>query len=213
MAPLPGRGLGAEVNGVRAAELQAGEFFREFFVPVTFYGWQQIPLAVPETVNLFKHKGGIFQLPAGNNAKMAMRDFAWSRTLGINFFITGVLECKISIGSITGRAEHPATLTGATFTAGDVSLRIPAGLRGGGGQSDYLECHNIADPSSCRTFNADGHSLDLLAVGAGNSFATNSSAYELSLKYPPGPSSDSQPRLEVTVMEQSENTLGPFPAR
>lgn len=191
-------------------ELQAGEFFREFFVPITFYGWQQVPLAVPETVNLFHHKGGIFQLPAGNNAKMAMRDFAWSRTLGINFFITGVLKCNISIGTIAGRAEHPATLTRATFTAGDVSLSIPS-LRGGGGKSDYLECQNIADPSTCRVFDADGHSLNHSAVDVGTESVTESSDHELSLKYPPG--TNSRPRLEVTVMEHSQNTLGPFPAK
>jgi hypothetical protein len=34
-------------------------------VPVVFTGWQEIPLGVPETAKLFKHKGGNFQLPTG----------------------------------------------------------------------------------------------------------------------------------------------------
>lgn len=192
-------------------ELQAGDFFREFFVPIVFHGWQEIPLAVPETVNLFTHKGGAFQLPEGNNAKMAMRDFDWSRTLGINFFITGVTEAKVSVATIAGRAESPATLSGATLVAGDISLSLPAGMRGGGGHGDYLECEHIALPSTCRSFDADGHILGLGAPGK-IEVANASAANELRVQFAPRPHSELQPRLEVVVMERSENTLGPFPA-
>ena len=140
---------------------------------------------------------------------MAMRDFAWSRTLGINLFLTGVTEADISIAAIAARAESPATLSGATLTAPDVLLEIPAGLRGGGGHSDYLECEDTANHSTSRSFDADGHSLNILISSEP---ATRPSPNELSVEFTSKARSNSQPRLEVTVMERSENTLGPFPA-
>jgi hypothetical protein len=144
----------------------------------------------------------------GNNAKMAMRAFGWARTLGINFFITGVTQANISIGVIAGRAESPATLKGATLTAGDVSLVVPAGLRGGGGHSDYIECESIANASSCRSFDADGHPLDgsVAVVDSGAVFAEATSDV-LSVQFNAG---GIRPRLEVTVMERSDGVLGPF---
>lgn len=187
-------------------ELQSGDFYREFFVPVDFTGWREIPLGVPETANLFKHKGGDFQLPAGNDAKMAMRDFKWASTLGVNFFITGVTQANISIGVLAGRAESRATLAGATLTAGDISLAVPPGLRGGGGQSDYIECKNIADPSTCRSFDANGHGLGVPAAVSG---ANAESDDALSVQFTAG---SVRPRLEVTVMERSDDVLGPFAA-
>jgi hypothetical protein len=190
-------------------ELQSGDFYREFFVAVSFKGWQEIPLGVPETANLFKHKGGNFQLPTGNNAKMAMRDFGWSSTLGINFFITGVTKANISIGNIEGRAESPATLTArATLVARGLSLAIPTGLRGGGGHSDYIECEDIANATSCLSFDADGHALDIAAADSKGAAITVAEPDGLSVEFKAA--STLRPRLEVTVMERNDEKLGPF---
>ena len=186
-----------------------GGFYREYFVNLTFTGWKEIPLAVPETARLFKHTGGDFQLPSGNNNKMAMRNFQWRRSLGINFFITGVTQANISIGAITGRAESPATLASAILQTGAVKLRIPA-LRGGGGHCDYVECEDVANATTCTTFDADGHILSSVGADAMGEYVAAWETDAMSVEFAsPSP----QPRLEVTVMERNDDKLGPFPLK
>ena len=213
VATVHGDGSGALLN----LELQAGEFYREYFVPITFVGPKEISLAVPETRKLFEHIGGNWQLPVGNDAKMAMRDFHWEEVLGINFFLTGVTAAQVAITSIEARRDYAATVQHATLSVGGVALAchpggvalgIPVGLRGGGSHGDYLECEDITTPATCRTFDADGHALEAPRPTA--SCADALGAGTVSVGFGAAEPGGHRPRLEVTMVERSAEPLGPF---
>ena len=176
---------------------------------------------------------------------MAMRNFAWSATMGVNFYLTNTPSTgtTVFIGSLFALKQFPTwtsgntTGTGAKLIVDGTELSVPS-LRGGtpagivhptpgtsnpdahpppiaSMQSDYIECADVTNASSCRAFDANGFALNISNVGQVTTIvvgrtATRSDAASIEIEYKPVKDWDA--RVEVSVFEWGSDSerLGPF---
>lgn len=162
-----------------------------------------------------------------------MRDFLWSQTLAVNFFLTNTPPSgtTIFIGGLHALTEMGGTtsyagLAGASLTVGTNELSVPM-LRGGtpagcllaSQQADYMECADVTNASSCRAFDKNNHLLNgttpitssVATVGSSDDNIVRSDhGGAISITYKPG--AKSRVRVEVSVFEWGADSdrLGPF---
>ena len=232
------RALGVRIHGDASGALldvqledASVPYYRDYYVTIDWTGWRTVELAVPETLRLFTHPGGRFP---GSAQKMAMRAFEWRRTLALNVFLTNAKAATVFIGGVEALLESPAMFApGTTVSVAHTVLALPAGLRGSAcaaqvaanatnvtGCADYVECSDVHDASSCRAYDANNWPLALDATrgavprgsapGQGNTELVHG-AIDVTFSPSGGGGSGGGARAEITVVERSAETMGPFP--
>ena len=135
--------------------------------------------------------------------KMAMRDFDWAQTLGLNFWMTGATHATVYVGTVRALTELPVGLSqarvqvnGQVFSANTSTTPLRSV------PPDYIECADMTNVSSCRAFDANNFALadTAHAYTAGSPAAPGLITVTATLDAP----------AEIALFEREAAVLGPF---
>ena len=228
---LDGDGSGA-LFVVQLVDVNGG--CRNFAVNLSFVGTQVVSLPKADA-------GRIFAVPQllATIAMPSVKAFSWDAVTSVNLLVTGTMSSTFTIKALTALAESPAITRDLSLELDGVLLRLPNGLRGApcGDThcSDYVECVDVSVPTSCRSFDANNGLLhgavNLTGSDAAGDMANVSTRQHMQQVQADRASrspiatahvrflqtsfigTSTQPRLELSLIERSSTSLGPFPAR
>jgi hypothetical protein len=216
------RGDGSNAILVIRLEDSEGEC-RNFIVEnINWTGWRNVTVNVPQARRLFD-----FPLIRKSTA---MRYYRWSSIISMSIAVTNALSASIGISSIVARQELPAVLSGATVQAGGKSFAIPDGLNahpcsaaacewtglGCFPTPNVASCNEYAEcsQSGCHSFDANNGNISRTVGVLDRARALEAQApglragADIEVRFD-GPSRGA--RAEITVIEQSDEVMGPFP--
>ena len=221
--------------GVQLADGGVAGDFRDFIVSLNYTGWRTVRLAIPATRGMYTT-----DFPKPGNENMASRGFGWTSVHMVSYYISNlsVPEATVYVGRLVALQEQAASVGhNATVTVGKNRLVLPALLKGSPcvaghvghtpaepgfpnghptvlGCADYVECSDVANGSSCRAFDANGHELP---HAQGHDYTspratTGSIAREHERSAMPVSFSAAHDaaRVEIQLFEWSQKRLGPF---
>lgn len=221
--------------GVQLADGGVAGDFRDYIVSLNYTGWRTVRLAIPATRGMYTT-----DFPKPGNENMASRGFGWTNIHMISYYISNlsIPEATVHVGRLVALQETPAFVgQNATVTVGKHRLALPPLLRGSPcvvghvghtpaepgfpngqptvlGCADYVECSDVANGSSCRAFDANGHTLPHAeghqyttpAVPA-EPAANNGGVLAVPVSFY---AAREAARVEVQLFEWSQEQLGPF---
>jgi hypothetical protein len=126
-------------------------------------------------------------------------------------YVTGAKRAVIFVGAVQALQETPAELRGLQLQVGDTVLKVDSKLHTT--PPDYIECHDVQNGSSCRSFDANGFALPAevhaeVHAAVGTSYiGAGDDASDLRIRFiASGPA-----RAEETLIEASAELIGPLP--
>jgi hypothetical protein len=217
------RGDGSNAIVVVRLEDSEGEC-RNFIVEkINWTGWKTLTVNVPQARRLFDFP--LIRLST------AMRYYRWSAITSMTIAVTNALSANIAISRIVARKEVPAVLSSASVQAGDKHFPLPDGLQAQpctaaacewtglgcfptpkvGSCAEYVECSE----SGCKSFDANNHNVTR-ALSQPRAGATAEVTPDSDTGFVVQYQSTSQgvrARVQITVIEESAQILGPFSSK